>query len=144
MGAAGYQVFDDTACMVGAALAASRFLAAESCGQCPPCKLGSSAITEHLERIESGRGDGSDVDALRVWLAWVTDGNRCYLAVQERLVVGSVLAAFADELAAHLTSRAVRVRGPSSCRASSISPTGSRRTHPRVERINDRRDRPVL
>lgn len=102
MGAAGYQVFDDTACMIGAALATSRFLAAESCGQCPPCKLGSTEITRHLERIESGRGDGSDIDGLRVWLARVTDGNRCYLPVQERLVVGSVLAAFPDELDAHL------------------------------------------
>jgi NADH-quinone oxidoreductase subunit F len=106
MGAAGYQVFDDTACMIAAALASSRFLAAESCGQCPPCKLGSTAITTHLERIESGRGDGSDVDALRQWLARVTDGNRCYLAVQERLVVGSVLATFANELEAHLELRA--------------------------------------
>ncbi|HLM16740.1 MAG TPA: NADH-ubiquinone oxidoreductase-F iron-sulfur binding region domain-containing protein, partial [Acidimicrobiia bacterium] len=102
MGAAGYQVFDDTACMVGAALATSRFLAAESCGQCPPCKLGSTAITGHLERIESGQGQGSDVDAIRHWLARVTDGNRCYLAVQERLVVSSMLATFADELEAHL------------------------------------------
>jgi NADH:ubiquinone oxidoreductase subunit F (NADH-binding) len=102
MGAAGYQVFDDTACMVSAALASSRFLAAESCGQCPPCKLGSTAITTHLERIESGGGDTSDVDAIRQWLERVTDGNRCYLAVQERLVVGSVMAAFAEELDDHL------------------------------------------
>jgi NADH-quinone oxidoreductase subunit F len=103
MGAAGYQVLDDTACMVGAALASSRFLAAESCGQCPPCKIGSSTITRHLEQIEAGRGDQSDLDALRHWLARVTDGNRCYLAVQERLVVGSVLATFPDEVDAHLT-----------------------------------------
>jgi NADH:ubiquinone oxidoreductase subunit F (NADH-binding) len=102
MGAAGFQVFDDSACMVGVALAASRFLAAESCGQCPPCKLGSTAITEHLERLESGAGDVGDVDALRYWLARVTDGNRCYLAVQERLVVGSVLATFPDEVEEHV------------------------------------------
>jgi NADH-quinone oxidoreductase subunit F len=106
MGAAGYQVFDDTACMVAAALATSRFLAAESCGQCPPCKLGSTAITQHLERLDSGTGDVGDVDALRYWLARVTDGNRCYLAVQERLVVGSILAAFPHEVEAHVADAA--------------------------------------
>ena len=38
----------------------------------------------------------------RHWLARVTDGNRCYLAVEEQLVVGSVLRAFPDEFAEHI------------------------------------------
>jgi NADH-quinone oxidoreductase subunit F len=37
MGAAGFIVYDDTACMVDAAYRLSRFLSIESCGQCPPC-----------------------------------------------------------------------------------------------------------
>jgi NADH:ubiquinone oxidoreductase subunit F (NADH-binding) len=103
MGAGGYQVLDDTACMVGAALAASRFLADESCGQCPPCKLGSTEITRHLERLEAGSGDAHDLEALEQWVRRVSDGNRCYLAVQEQLVVGSALTTFVDEVAAHVT-----------------------------------------
>ena len=102
MGAGGYQVLDDTACMVGAALAASRFLADESCGQCPPCKLGSTEITRLLERLEAGTGDTRDVEALGQWVRRVSDGNRCYLAVQEQLVVGSALTTFVDEVAAHV------------------------------------------
>ena len=102
MGAGGYQVLDDTACMVGAALAASRFLADESCGQCPPCKLGSIEITRRLERLEAGSGDTRDVEALGQWVRRVSDGNRCYLAVQEQLVVGSALTSFVDEVAAHV------------------------------------------
>ncbi len=39
MGAAGFAVYDDTACMVHVAHQYSRFLWVESCGQCPPCKL---------------------------------------------------------------------------------------------------------
>jgi NADH-quinone oxidoreductase subunit F len=106
MGAGGYYVLDDTACMVATALTMSRFLAEESCGQCPPCKLGSTEITERLARIDAGAGDGADVDVIDRWLGRVTDGNRCYLAVQERLVVGSLLTTFADELDEHLTRRA--------------------------------------
>jgi NADH:ubiquinone oxidoreductase subunit F (NADH-binding) len=102
MGAGGYFVLDDTACMVGAALTMSRFLADESCGQCPPCKLGSTEITHRLERVESGAADASDVDAIALWLERVTDGNRCFLAVQERLVVGSIMSTFAHEFEEHL------------------------------------------
>jgi NADH-quinone oxidoreductase subunit F len=102
MGAAGFIVYDDTACMVDAAYRFSRFLYIESCGQCPPCKIGSGEITAHLERIETGAGDDSDIASIHAWLERVTDGNRCYLAVEERLVVSSLLRAFPDEFAEHL------------------------------------------
>lgn len=102
MGAAGFIVYDDTACMVGAAYRFSRFLSVESCGQCPPCKLGSGAITEALERIEIGAGEESDIATIQHWLRRVTDGNRCYLPVQESLVVDSVLAAFPEEFVDHI------------------------------------------
>ena len=102
MGAAGFIVYDDTACMVDAAYRFSRFLSIESCGQCPPCKLGSSAITGHLERLETGGGGDDDIAAIGGWLARVTDGNRCFLAVEERQVVGSILRAFPEEFAEHV------------------------------------------
>src|SRR5690606_5656256 len=75
MGSAGFIVYDDTTCMVDAAYRLSRFLSIESCGQCPPCKLGSSAITERLERIETGVGTEADLDVIAGWLPRVTDGN---------------------------------------------------------------------
>src|SRR4051794_28416036 len=102
MGAAGFIVYDDTACMVDAAYRFSRFLYIESCGQCPPCKIGSGEITTHLERIETGAGTDEDLDTIAGWLARVTDGNRCYLAVEEQTVVSSILRAFPEEFAAHI------------------------------------------
>lgn len=106
MGSAGFIVHDDTSCMVEAAYRYSRFLAVESCGQCPPCKLGSLEITAALERIETGVGDDDDVDVLTGWLRRVTDGNRCYLAVEEQTLVSSVLRSFPDEFVDHLERRA--------------------------------------
>ena len=102
MGAAGFIVYDDTACMVEVARLLSRFLSIESCGQCPPCKLGSTAITDALTRLEGGVGGDSDVADIAGWLPRVTDGNRCYLAVQEREVVDSIVVAFTDEFAEHI------------------------------------------
>jgi NADH:ubiquinone oxidoreductase subunit F (NADH-binding) len=102
LGSAGFIVLDDTACMVQAALVCSRFLYIESCGQCPPCKRGSGEITELLQRIEAGVGTTDDLDVIAAWLGRVTDGNRCYLAVEERVVVTSILQTFADEVEEHL------------------------------------------
>jgi NADH:ubiquinone oxidoreductase subunit F (NADH-binding) len=102
MGAAGFAVYDDTACMVEVARQFSRFLYVESCGQCPPCKLGSGEITQRLARLEAGAGDETDVEEIGSWLAKVTDGNRCYLAVEEQAVVQSILRAFPDEIVEHM------------------------------------------
>jgi NADH-quinone oxidoreductase subunit F len=102
LGAAGFIVYDDSACMVEVAAMLSRFLYVESCGQCPPCKLGSAHITEALERIRDGEGVDADLDRIRERLRLVTDGNRCYLPVQERTVVASILRSFPEDIAAHL------------------------------------------
>jgi NADH-quinone oxidoreductase subunit F len=105
MGAAGFIVYDDTTCMVDTAYRFSRFLSIESCGQCPPCKLGSQEITGHLERLETGVGDDDDLRGLSRWIPKVTDGNRCFLAVEEQQLVGSILAAFGEEFTQHVTGR---------------------------------------
>ncbi len=111
MGSAGFIVYDDTTCMVETAYRLSRFLSIESCGQCPPCKLGSSAITEHLERIELGTGRDDDLAVIDAWLDRVTDGSRCFLAAEERILVSSILRGFPDEFAEHIeTGRCPRPR----------------------------------
>src|SRR3546814_3052199 len=48
MGAGGFIVYDDTACMVEVAHLFSKFLAVESFGQCPSCQLGSPPTTASL------------------------------------------------------------------------------------------------
>jgi len=102
MGAAGYIVLDDTACMVNVAHAMSRFLFVESCGQCPPCKLGSGEITTALSLIAAGDADHGEIQTIDHWLARVTDANRCYLGTQERLVVASIVETFRSEVEDHL------------------------------------------
>lgn len=105
LGSCGFVVYDDTACMVEVARQFSRFLHVESCGQCPPCKMGSREITIRLERLEAGAADDADVAAIGGWLERVTDSNRCYLAVEEQQVVSSLLRAFPEEFAEHLEHR---------------------------------------
>lgn len=102
LGAGGFIVYDDSACMVEVASVLSRFLYVESCGQCLPCKLGTGHITEALERIRDGSGSVRDLDTITERLRIVADGNRCYLPVQEQNLVSSIMSAFPNDIVAHL------------------------------------------
>jgi NADH:ubiquinone oxidoreductase subunit F (NADH-binding) len=99
LGAAGFMVFDDTTSMVEVAELISRFLYVESCGQCPACKLGCGAITERLELLGRGKAVPDDLEVIAFRLQTCTDGNRCYLPVEERQVISSLLQAFPEEVA---------------------------------------------
>lgn len=90
LGTGGMIVYDDTTDPVELARAVSRFLSVESCGQCPPCKIGGLAITELLDEI--GPVTESRLFAtLAARLGNVTDGARCFLASQEQRVVASLV-----------------------------------------------------
>lgn len=105
LGAAGFIIYDDSACMVEVAAMLSRFLYVESCGQCPPCKLGTEAITEALDRIRDGDGRDADLDTIQRRLEVVADGNRCYLPVQEQQLISSFLRTYPEDVVAHLDGR---------------------------------------
>jgi NADH-quinone oxidoreductase subunit F len=97
LGSAGFIVYDDSACMVHVACLFARFLWVESCGQCPPCKLGTGAISRALE----GFVDEDESAELEHWLANVADANRCALPVEAQQLVPSLLAEYGDDFAAH-------------------------------------------
>ena len=80
----------------------ARFLALESCGQCNACKLGTTAIHEHLDRIEAGHGDTDVLDAIVQRVPVITDQARCYLPTGAQLTVGSTLEHHWEEVVAHL------------------------------------------
>jgi NADH-quinone oxidoreductase subunit F len=108
LGAAGFIVYDDTACMVDVATVLSRFLYVESCGQCPPCKLGTGAITSALDDIAAGRGSDASLESMNHWLAAVADANRCFLPVEEQQMIGAMLRMFPEDFEAHLQGACTR------------------------------------
>ena len=80
----------------------SRFLFVESCGQCPPCKLGSGEITQRLDDLQDGIATERMVEEIWEWLGKVTDGSRCFLATEEAQLVGSIVEQFSVEVEEHL------------------------------------------
>jgi NADH-quinone oxidoreductase subunit F len=63
-GSGGIIVMDDTCCMVRCLWRVTRFYAEESCGQCTPCREGMPWMTRLLRKIEEGRGEPKDLEAL--------------------------------------------------------------------------------
>jgi NADH-quinone oxidoreductase subunit F len=101
LGSGGFVVYDDTACIVRAALAFSRFLYVESCAQCPACKHGTGAITGLLERIDRGEGSEMEVETILARALTVTDAQRCALPTGESLMAQSAVQVFGPEFAEH-------------------------------------------
>ncbi len=65
IGHGGITVFDDSADMGAMARFAFEFCAAESCGKCTPCRIGSTRGVELIDRIRAGGKAGADsVEAL--------------------------------------------------------------------------------
>jgi NADH-quinone oxidoreductase subunit F len=106
LGACGFVVYDDTADMAAVAAGVSRFLYVESCGQCPACKLGTGAVTDHLVRLLEGDATENDFELIGARLTTVTDANRCFLGAQEQRVIGSLMRAFPEDFVAHLEGHA--------------------------------------
>ena len=57
MGSGGLVVMDEDTCMVDVAKFFLDFTQDESCGECPPCRIGTRRMLEILERITSGEGE---------------------------------------------------------------------------------------
>jgi NADH-quinone oxidoreductase subunit F len=102
LGAAGFAVFDDSACLVRAAYLYSRFLYVESCGQCPACKFGTGEVTEVLQAIEAGGGSDRDLEVILVRARGATDGQKCALPTGESLLMQSVVQVFGEEFGHHV------------------------------------------
>lgn len=102
LGSGGFVVYDDSRCVVQVAAALSAFLYTGSCGQCPPCKLGSEAITERFTRLAIGGGTVGDVEEIAAWILRVTDANRCGLGAGQQAFARGIVEDFAEDLSHHV------------------------------------------
>ena len=64
MGSGGLVVMDENTCMVDIARFFLDFIQEESCGKCPPCRIGTKRMLEILTRITEGKGEEGDIERL--------------------------------------------------------------------------------
>lgn len=108
MGSGGMVVMDEDNCMVDVARYFLSFTQSESCGKCPPCRIGTYQMLEIMNRITSGRGEPEDLRRLEVMGAHVADSSLCGLGQSAPNPVLSTLKYFREEYEEHVHDKYCR------------------------------------
>jgi NADH-quinone oxidoreductase subunit F len=108
LGCASVIIMDDQTDIVKEVRRMVQFYAHESCGQCTPCREGTSWMTKILRRIEEGRGTEEDLDTLLSLSDQMTGTTICVLSDSAAAPVVSSIHKFRDEYTA-LIRRGERV-----------------------------------
>ncbi|MEX0585213.1 MAG: NADH-quinone oxidoreductase subunit NuoF, partial [Pirellulales bacterium] len=100
LGTAAVVVVDDQTSMVDVLYNCCRFFAHESCGQCTPCREGTTWMTKILERVRAGRGRLEDLDLVQEVgssMGTIPGTTICGLADGAAWPVKNALTKFRDE-----------------------------------------------
>lgn len=105
MGSGGLIVMDESTCMVDIAKFFLEFTVEESCGKCPPCRIGTKRMLEILTRITEGKGTMEDLDELEELADAIKKGALCGLGQSAPNPVLSTMKYFRDEYIAHVRDK---------------------------------------
>ena len=105
MGSGGMIVVDEDTCMVDIAKFFLTFTQEESCGKCPPCRIGTKRMLEILERITNGEGREGDIELLENLAKSIKASALCGLGQTAPNPVLSTLRYFRDEYEAHIKDK---------------------------------------
>ena len=102
MGSGGCIVMDDDSCMVDVARYFLDFIQDESCGKCPPCRVGTKRMLEIVTRICNGEGEEGDIEKLIGLGKTIQDTALCGLGQTAANPVLSTIRHFRHEYEAHI------------------------------------------
>ncbi|MGI6161541.1 MAG: NADH-quinone oxidoreductase subunit NuoF [Christensenellales bacterium] len=105
MGSGGMIVMDEDNCMVDIARFFLEFTVDESCGKCPPCRIGTKRMLEILERIVEGKGREGDIEKLEELASNIKQTALCGLGQTAPNPVLSTLRYFRKEYEAHINDK---------------------------------------
>lgn len=105
MGSGGLIVMDEDNCMVDIAKFFLEFTISESCGKCPPCRIGTRRMYEILDRITKGQGEEGDIERLEELANNIKSSALCGLGQTAPNPVLSTIKYFRDEYEAHIKEK---------------------------------------
>jgi NADH:ubiquinone oxidoreductase subunit F (NADH-binding) len=103
LGSGGFIVYGGHRDLVQVSERLASFLAAESCGQCTACKLGTADMAERLGLLTRGEGTQEDIEEITKRTETVSDGARCFLPTGAAFTIRSMVDIFRDEFDARTT-----------------------------------------
>lgn len=105
LGSGAVIVMDETTCMVKALHRITHFYADESCGQCSPCREGTSWMYKILDRIITGKGTLSDIDLLDSVATNICGRTICALGDAAAMPVQSFIKYFRQEFENYIKNK---------------------------------------
>jgi NADH-quinone oxidoreductase subunit F len=101
-GSGGVIVMDDSVCVVRVLARIAKFYADESCGQCTPCREGTSWMEGIIRKIERGQGVPGDVEKLDQVAGSIAGMTICALGDAAAMPVQSFVKKFRSDFARHV------------------------------------------
>jgi NADH-quinone oxidoreductase subunit F len=105
MGSGGLIVMDEDTCMVDMARFFLEFVQDESCGKCPPCRIGTKRMLEIVTRICEGKGEEGDIEKLEELGSKIKDTALCGLGQSAPNPVLSTIRHFRNEYEMHIREK---------------------------------------
>ncbi|MCK5505450.1 MAG: SLBB domain-containing protein, partial [Thermodesulfovibrionia bacterium] len=108
MGSGGMVVMDEDNCMVDVAKFFLSFTQSESCGKCPPCRIGTYQMLDILKRITSGEGQEGDIERLDELGRQIVASSLCGLGSSAPNPVLTTIRYFREEYEEHINDKYCR------------------------------------
>jgi NADH-quinone oxidoreductase subunit F len=101
LGTRALQIFDETTCVLRAALRWTEFYQHESCGKCTPCREGSYWLVRAIQRLEDGKGTDEDLETILDVGDNIVGRAFCALGDAAPVPITSAIKYFRDEIIQH-------------------------------------------
>lgn len=98
LGSAAVVVIDEETPILNVLRAVAKFYSHESCGQCTPCRIGTSWINKIVVRMASGKGKKSDIDTITRLAENILGKTLCPLGDAAAMPILSITQKFREEL----------------------------------------------
>jgi NADH:ubiquinone oxidoreductase subunit F (NADH-binding)/(2Fe-2S) ferredoxin/Pyruvate/2-oxoacid:ferredoxin oxidoreductase delta subunit len=105
VGSGGMVVMNDLNCMVSVAKFFLEFTTDESCGKCPPCRIGTTVMLDILTNITEGRGKAGDLELLQDMSQDIIATSLCGLGQTAPNPILTTIRYFRDEYESHINEK---------------------------------------
>jgi NADH-quinone oxidoreductase subunit F len=123
LGTASVLVIGEAVCPIAVGASLAGFFERESCGQCPPCTVGSASLARAMRAVEAGAARASDINALAEVAGFMKDHGYCAHSRTAAAAVTGLLARFPADVEAHLSGgRCPRPGAPACDPFAAVSP----------------------
>jgi len=104
LGSAAIIVVDEETPILEVLKSLAKFYSHESCGQCTPCRIGTSWINKIVKRMIQGKGKKEDITAIHRLANNILGNTLCPLGDAAAMPINSIVEKFSEELESTLSN----------------------------------------